>query len=170
MWGEKIHNLLIHPVVLTLLPKGGKFGESGAVYQDQRVKMWSVGRRLRWEVGALVLMSSHRKLPRSHVEAQFWSLEEWPVLARCQSSVSGDISCFWRAWDYQLEDGQGEVKANSTCSKKEFGPFIELFFMHRFFSPLKIQMIPVKNLASAKHIKPIRFTNNAILISQENHR
>ena len=63
----------------------------------------------------------------------------------------------------------GEVKANITFSEKESGPFIELFFMHGFFSPLKIQMIPVKNLASAKYIKPIRFTNNAILISQENH-
>ena len=76
MWGKRIHNLLICPVVPTLLPKVGKFGESGAVYQDQRVKMRSVGRRLRQEVGALGLMSRHRKLPRSHMQAQFWSLKE----------------------------------------------------------------------------------------------
>lgn len=44
--GEKIHNLLIHPVVLTLLPKVGEFGESRAVYLEtrgQRCGVWEGG-------------------------------------------------------------------------------------------------------------------------------
>lgn len=133
MWGKRIHNLLICPVVPTLLPKVGKFGESGAVYQDQRVKMRSVGRRLRQEVGALGLMSRHRKLPRSHMQAQFWSLKEWPVLARCQSSVSGDISCFCRVWDYQLEGRQGKWRQVSPFQKRSLGPLLNCFSCMDFF-------------------------------------
>lgn len=34
-------------------------------------KIWSVGRRLRQQVEARVLVSHHRELSRSHMEAQF---------------------------------------------------------------------------------------------------